>query len=404
MATGHQEAGDEQARLHFAQAERSIEPAPAQGKKPPSVLSHIVSGICGSLFAEQVLFPLDTIKVRSQTSAAGQSGSFLAVGLRVFQGEGILGFYKGLSGALFKESFHSANFWIWHTLIVRKAVLRKEAASSMLWKNFICKVLNWLCTTPLEVLSTLNQTTPGNLGLYGCAVMLYNQGGLGELYRGLPISCALAINPAIMFVLIEEQKKLITFLRMRMGEDGPSARQHGPLAMFWTTAIAKIIATIFTYPFIRAKVLIQVRGGGLLSVPSVLRQIVSEEGYGGLFKGIVAMTWKTVLHNALMMALKHHLSPLKAMTPPPSPRSKAREPAATPFRAVVPVEVMAEKLDQVMDTFGTASLEKFQNIEHRTHAVEGSINKVQSEIRSLSSDMQQIKQLLVAMSDKKNTS
>mmetsp|Transcript_49920 Transcript_49920/g.134290 ORF Transcript_49920/g.134290 Transcript_49920/m.134290 type:complete len:400 (-) Transcript_49920:68-1267(-) len=399
MASGRQEAGEEQRRN-----EGQVTPIPSQGKKPPSVLSHIVSGICGSLFAEQVLFPLDTIKVRSQTSAAGQSGSFIAVALKVFRGEGILGFYKGLPGALFKESFHSANFWIWHTLIVRNAVLRKEGPSSMLWKNFICKVLNWLCTTPLEVLSTLNQTTPGNLGLFGCAAMLYSQGGLGELYRGLPISCALAINPAIMFVLIEEQKKIITFLRMRMGEDGPSARQHGPLVLFYTTAIAKILATVATYPFIRAKVLIQVRGGGLLSVPSVLRQIVGEEGYGGLYKGIVAMTWKTVLHNALMMSLKHYLSPLKAMTPPPSPRSKAREPPATSYRAVVPVEVMAEKLDQVMETFGTASLEKFQNIEYRTHAVEGSINQVQTEIRSLSSDMQQIKNMLVAMNDRKNNS
>jgi len=131
---------------------------------------------------------------------------------------------------------------------------------------------------------------------------------------------------------------------------------------------------------------------------------VSEEGYGGLFKGIVAMTWKTVLHNSLMISLKHHLSPLKAVTPPPSPRSQSREPPATTFRAVVPVEVMAEKLDQVMDVFGTASLEKFQNIEQRTQAVEDSINKVQSEIRNLSSDMQQIKQLLVAMSDKNNNS
>jgi hypothetical protein len=395
MDAGHQEAGDDQARASTAAV---------HGKKPPSVLSHIVSGICGSLFAEQVLFPLDTIKVRSQTSAAGQSGNFLAVALRVFQGEGLRGFYKGLGGALFKESFHSANFWIWHTLIVRKAVLRKEGASSMLWKNFICKVLNWLCTTPLEVLSTLNQTTPGNLGLYGCAVMLYSQGGLGELYRGLPISCALAINPALMFVLIEEQKKLITFLRMQSGVDAKTARQHGPLTMFYSTAIAKIIATIATYPFIRAKVLIQVRGGGLFSVPSVLRQIVGEEGYGGLWKGIVAMTWKTVLHNALMMSLKHYLSPLKAMTPPPSPRSKALEPPPGSFRAAAPAEVMAEKLDQLMDAFGTASLEKFQDIDHRTQAVEGSINEVQSEIRSLSSDMQQIKQLLFEMKDTKNNS
>jgi ElaB/YqjD/DUF883 family membrane-anchored ribosome-binding protein len=369
-------------------------------KTPPSVLSHVVSGICGSLFAEQVLFPLDTIKVRAQTADAGTSGNFITIALRILQVEGLLGFYKGLRGALFKESFHSANFWLWHTLIVRKAVLRNEGGTSLLLRNLFCKQLNWLCTTPLEVLSTLNQTTPGTPGLWACAVALYSQGGLGELYRGLPISCALAINPAIMMVLIHKQQQLLTVIRMQMGEDGPSARKHGPVAMFWTTAIAKIIATVLTYPFIRAKVLIQVRGGGLFSVPAVLRQIVSEEGYGGLFKGIVAMTWKTVLHNSLMMSLKHYLSPLKAMTPPPSPRSRALQPAATSFRAAAPVEAMAEKLEELMDTLGSASLEKFQNIEHRTQAVEGSINEVQSDIRSLSGDVQQIKQLLLAMSEK----
>merc|ERR1712151_880293 len=123
----------------------------------------------------------------------------------------------------------------------------------------------------------------------------------------------------------------------------------------------------------RAKVLIQVRGGGLASVPSVLRQIVSDEGFGGLFKGIVAMTWKTVLHNSLMMSLKHYLSPLKAMTPPPSPRTQRLQPLANSYRAVVPVEVMADKLDEILDTLGSVSIEKFRRIEDRTQRVESSV-------------------------------
>jgi len=269
-----------------------------------------------------------------------------------------------------------------------------DSDGSNLTQQMVAVVLNWLCTTPLEVLSTLNQTTPGNLGLYGCALMLYSQGGLGELYRGLPISCALAINPAIMMLLIHKQQDLLTWLRIRMGEDSKEARKHSPMVMFYTTAIAKIIATVLTYPFIRAKVLIQVHGGGLSDVPRMLAMIVRDDGYGGLFKGIVAMTWKTVLHNSLMMSLKHFLSPLKPMTPASTPKI---EPIANTFRSVAPVEAIADKLDELMETIGSASLEKFKNIEQRTELVEQQVNTVREDIRGLGSDIRQIKELIEAM-------
>lgn len=370
----------------------------AKKKKPPSTLSHVVSGITGSLFAEQVLFPLDTIKIRSQTSAVGDSGGFVHTALAVFEQEGPAGFYRGLSGALFKEAFHSANFWLWHSLLVRNAILKNEGATRLLLRNLVCKQLNWLCTTPLEVLSSLNQITPGSPGLLAVARNLIAEGGIGSLYRGLPISLSLAINPAMMMMLIHKQLELVTFLRKRMGEDPKQAKDHGPTTMFYCTAIAKTIATLLTYPLIRAKVVMQVHGGGLSDVPRILRQIVAMEGYGGLYKGIVAMTWKTVLHNALMMSMKHFLNPLKPETPPASPRGQNIQPMENFSRSVPPVEAMAEKLDEIIERLGHhTSVDHMRSVEERVERVEISVENIKTEIGGLSNDVRQVKDLLVSL-------
>merc|ERR1712061_684647 len=78
-------------------------------------------------------------------------------------------------------------------------------------------------------------------------------------------------------------------------------------------------ATVLTYPLIRVKVLQQTTSGGAGTIMEVFKRILAQEGFFGLYRGVLAMSFKTVLWNSLMMAFKHVLGPNRAITPIASP-------------------------------------------------------------------------------------
>merc|ERR1719401_2352043 len=98
------------------------------------------------------------------------------------------------------------------------------------------------------------------------------------------------------------------------------ARKHGARLIGTVTALAKFVATMATYPLIRAKVLQQTRGSASDGILHTLRTIIKEENFAGLYRGVLAMCYRAVLWNGIMMALKQKLGPRRAVSPAPSCR------------------------------------------------------------------------------------
>lgn len=352
--------------------------------RPPSILAHIGSGVIGSLIAELTLFPLDTVKILVQTSK-NHSGNLETV-LRILREKGVLGFYQGIGGALFKECFHSANFWLWHGLVFRHLATAGDTSASGEWNRLLLhmftKNLNWLCTSPFEVISSNNQLS--GAGFFNTARKLYEQGGLGFFYRGLGYSLSLTINPAIMHNVIARMLKLFRFVRVSMGMDPLKAIEHGPLTMFWATAIGKVVATLLTYPVIRAKVLAQTtypQYSAVWQFPMVCREIIKNDGYRGFFQGVVSMSYKTVLHNALMLSLKNFIQP-RQQTAPPTPLgfhvSDLHKLVPSAYREPFTLgQVTAEKLDELLTHVRSVSaLHRIENLESSISDMKGDLNEI----------------------------
>ena len=74
-------------------------------------------------------------------------------------------------------------------------------------------------------------------------------------------------------------------------------------------ALSKCVATLLTYPAIRAKVMCQSAGGesygGALGA---VRAVVRTEGPAGLYKGLSPQLLKTVLSAAVGLMLKERIS------------------------------------------------------------------------------------------------
>lgn len=350
--------------------------------RKPTVISHAIGGTVGSLFAECVLFPVDTVKLHVQTAASDDADGFVGTAVRIVRERGLSGLYNGVRGAMIKESIHSMNFWLWHGLLFKKFARFDDTSMTpsitRLLLSMMAKQLNWLCTVPFEAISTVNQLSNNSAGFVRTAVTMYQSGGVSVFYRGLPVSLLLAINPAIMNTLITSLLRLVAAVRIARGAGHVAARDHGAAIVGTATAVAKAVATLVTYPLIRAKVLQQTRPTPI-SVPAVLREVLAAEGFKGLYRGVLSMSYKTVLWNTLMMAVKHVLGPKRAITPPGSPTPVTRVPllAREPFPAEL---VTTEKLNEILSYLKVVHGDEQHQ---RIAAVEDGLSEVRSEIREV---------------------
>eukprot|EP00927_Polykrikos_kofoidii_P010926 TRINITY_DN14611_c0_g1_i1.p1 TRINITY_DN14611_c0_g1~~TRINITY_DN14611_c0_g1_i1.p1 ORF type:complete len:419 (-),score=50.03 TRINITY_DN14611_c0_g1_i1:234-1490(-) len=358
--------------------------------KKPSLFLQVASGVAASLIAELALYPIDTVKIRVQSSISGFG--FLATAKELFRLGGVGRFFNGVGTSLFKETVHSSNYWLWHTLLFRyfsdAGDTSRTPAHRRLVLNLIAKQLNWLCTTPFEIISSVNQLTDGSPGALEVTKRLWEQGGLSSFYRGLTISLVLAVNPAIMNTLITSLQRLVVSVKLRMGMDHFEARDHGTVVVGTATAVAKTLATAITYPLIRVKVIMQTGTlGSRISAFGVLRQVVADEGWLGLYRGVLAMSYKTVAWNSIMMIFKHLLSPRNEVTPPSSPCLRA---SSFPLmgREPFPIELLtADKLDEILQTL------RLQNVD-----VNGKrIGRLEERLETVSDEIREIKHMLMTV-------
>jgi len=372
-------------------------------KKPSSsskIIQNAIGGTVGGVLAEAILFPVDTIKLQVQTTPFGEPSGFVTTALRIVRRDGLRGFYHGLGGSLFKETIHSANFWLFHGILFRLCTSFEDSTRTppmaRLLLNLFAKQLNWLCTTPFEVVSSVNQLSAKGPGFVATAIQLFREGGFASFYRGLFISMVLAINPAIMNTLITSLLKVAAMVKQARGMDALDAKDHSAMVVGVVTGVSKGFATCVTYPLIRVKVLQQTTRGGAGTAVEVLRSIVSQEGAAGLYRGVLAMSYKTILWNSLMMAFKHMLGPRKELTPPASPMPAPRLPlvrmplmAREPF----PAELLtAEKLDEIL-RYVRGSGAEVGNVEahsRRLSTLESRVEEATGDIREVKSLLQQL--------------
>lgn len=175
------------------------------------------------------------------------------------------------------------------------------------------------------------------------------------------------------------------------------------------TGLSKGVATLCTYPLIRAKVLQQTsRVAGSKPFMVIIREVLAAEGVRGLYQGVLAISYKTVLWNSLMMFFKHLLSPHRPITPqltpglgsvcgtpplspsdsPATPDAISRGPLPLFQRDVFPVENAADKLDEILrylksDGGGNKREKRMVSLESRLDSVTDDIGEVKRLLQHL---------------------
>ncbi|CAK9053290.1 Peroxisomal adenine nucleotide carrier 1 (GmPNC1), partial [Durusdinium trenchii] len=272
------------------------------------VWSEVRSGLVSSVGAEAALFPLDTVKLQQQV----YGGTAASVLKRLVAQKGLRGVYQGLIGRLIQTITSNVGFFVWQTVFVQLSLRQVQAHQpgqeklgtvTALIVNMLAQQINRLLTTPFDVVASVNQADPNSKGFFHTFYRMGSTGGVKELWRGLPVALLLSLNPALMFTLVGKLSDFVKALRKTAPEGFLSSSD-----MFWISGISKAVATLLTYPLIRAKAVIQTTGGDHLGLWGMLAGIVRKEGWLSLYQGVWIMSYKTVLFNSLMMALKQKVS------------------------------------------------------------------------------------------------
>jgi len=144
---------------------------------------------------------------------------------------------------------------------------------------------------------------------------------LTGLWSGLWPSLLLCSNPSIHFTVFDIVKEYVLKYKHHSMTERNFKLRLGMGEAFIIGMIAKFVATIVTYPLIRAKVMLMVskskkssldadfsKDGGGLTMRRLLCDIFASDGISGLYKGCSLQLIHTLLKSALLMMVRERIS------------------------------------------------------------------------------------------------
>ncbi|KAI8471783.1 MAG: mitochondrial carrier [Monoraphidium minutum] len=150
-------------------------------------------------------------------------------------------------------------------------------------------------------------------GAWRTASRLYQERGVAGFYMGLRPSLVMVVNPTIQYVLYEWMAARLRALRRPAAAARGRKPRIGAADVFALSALAKVGATLATYPLLVIKNRLQSvnrhteEGLRYTSVSDAVVRMWRSEGLAGFYRGMRVKLAQTVLAAALMMMLKEEV-------------------------------------------------------------------------------------------------
>jgi adenine nucleotide transporter 17 len=256
-------------------------------------LVHAVSGTAGGAAAMSLFYPLDVIRTHMQVHQGSVSS--------LIKEEGLSSLYRGLSAVLI--SLGCSNFVYFYTNNLLKVLIKSSTGQKdvsvpqNLFIATLAGVVNVLLTCPLWVANTRlklqsNKQPEGTKpykGLWATLLRISSEEGVQALWGGTASSLMLVTNPVIHFVVYDKVKTVI----------GAGKKHLSSGEIFLIGALAKALATIFTYPIqvaqSRQRAVKDKQSSTFASTFKILYDIFKKDGPLGWFAGMNVKLVQTIL-------------------------------------------------------------------------------------------------------------
>lgn len=264
----------------------------------PSDLVVAVAGSVSAGFSTLSVYPLDTIKTHLNKGTTKDGSRALRtvsdVMREIVQKQGFLSLYSGIRLKIMMSMLQKFFYFFIYNYLSRK-ISRGEKSLSMA-SNLVVGYLSALASvailTPVEVAQTRQQLNKDK-SLREIVLEVLRS---GQAYNGFQTNLILCINPSIEFTVFDQIKK----------------RNGGKLstsATFWLGAFAKAVATVTTFPHVRAKVLQQSGHPKFqnMDATGIIVRLIATDGPTSVFAGMKAQLVKNVIGAAIMQSVKDRI-------------------------------------------------------------------------------------------------
>jgi hypothetical protein len=125
------------------------------------------------------------------------------------------------------------------------------------------------------------------------------------MYKGIQTYVVLCLKPAIQYTVFEQVKRIMI--------KGKKSQKLSPAQSFFLGMVARTVATIVVFPYVRAKVVLQTRphdDDKKESITTMLTEMYKEGGLAEWFQGLGPELTRGVLSAALMLMIKEQIGTL----------------------------------------------------------------------------------------------
>ncbi|KAL3158783.1 hypothetical protein ABBQ32_011511 [Trebouxia sp. C0010 RCD-2024] len=310
------------------------------------------SGAMGGIIALLATYPLMTlstmqatrgkttrvsqdIEQQNMTVPAKRRTGLSADIAEVISKHGWTGFYRGLEPALLGTAVSQGVYFYLYSRFRQLAVTRLQTqkqtksedigVGASLLVAFLAGCGNVLLTTPIWTVTTrmqAQQKKAGGLpdpkkreGPVKTAQDIYEEGGVKALWNGCLPALIMVSNPTVQYVIYEWLVARLAEWRRSAAIAGDTvATKAGAGEFFLMSALAKLGATVLTYPILLVKQRLQAASKHTHAdlkysgTYDAVRTIWQKEGFLGFYDGMKAKIVQSVLAAALLMSIKEELT------------------------------------------------------------------------------------------------
>ncbi|CAH0518907.1 unnamed protein product [Peronospora belbahrii] len=248
--------------------------------KPMEMMAAATAAGVGGFLSTSILHPLDTLKTRIQSGASllpDDNNATLST-KKNKQMALIKSLYQGIQYKAAESSTSKFMYFYAYTMLAHM-VAPKDGKPIGTLTDLGIGYLSELChlpiTMPMELVGTRMQTGIESGSMLQILRSLIKKSGVGGLYKGFGAYFVLCLQPAIQYTVFERLKN-VYLLKFKQ-----ASQALGALEVFVLGAIARSIATIVLFPYIRAK-----------------------EGPLALYRGLGPELARGALSSALMLMIK----------------------------------------------------------------------------------------------------
>lgn len=310
------------------------------------VAAEVLSASLGGIVSASALYPLEVLKTKMQAGAAVENSrkndtetkednkndaddegdsekespptTTIALAKQMYKEDGISAFYNGVGTSTFQSATEKALYFFAYSSF-------KNMYTSLTSSKELGTVANlalgcaaeWAhlpITLPIDCLSTKIQTSKSDAGAFTLMSAMLSEKGFSGMYKGIQAYTVLCLKPSIQYTVYEQVKKIILAGRSTNKNRGVSKKKQELSAVeaFLLGIVARTIATVAVFPYLRAKVMLQSQKGGGKntdnSIPLMLLKMYQAGGMKSLFQGLGPELTRGIFSAAFMLMVKEKIT------------------------------------------------------------------------------------------------